>query len=652
MYIVGIALIIWYGITNFRKETPKRYVSIALAIIVVFVALSFSLSYIKYLVYGAYAWDLGIYMQSVYTAAYYHMMFYYTPELPPGSLFKTHVLPILFLLVPIYYLFPHAATLLLIQSLLIGGAALTLYMISKSLLKDDLASLLIMLAFLLNPGESGLFWFDFHVEAFIPLLYFLVVLFLVRRRWGLFIISVVLTLMIIEFMVYIIGMFVITLVIYMLRNKDIRTKSRVLIPIIVAIITAAWFIIVPHIKAYYNPAYRSSPFAAFNPGGLAGYGGSIFGFINYAITHTQAVISSFACCFPGKVDILVIPGAPTFASLLDFPWILPAVPFITLLLTSSYGYFGIQYYMYYVPLLNVAAVFGILSVSSRIRKFFVIAMLVVAILSFLVANAFSPFAWPNLYIVIGGLNSPSIHYLDVAVSLIPSNASVLTTNEIFPHVANRVNAYVAGLGCVPYSFILYLERVVNVSFDYILVPGVGCYQSLMYYALKHNYGLVVSAYGVYLFKKGYVGKPLVYVPLHMVIPSTGFYVASQASCFQDNRVPGGAVCYLPANVNIYAFWWGPSFILPSGSYVATVYLKIASPCNSTLFTIVVNNGTQTISRTIYCSDFPSPNTWVGIDVPFNVTSLTSSVLIQGLGLNPNRNTGIYFGYVVLRQVGG
>jgi uncharacterized membrane protein len=316
-----------------------------------------------------------------------------------------------------------------------------------------------MLAFLLNPGENDLFWFDFHVEAFIPLLYSLVVLFLVRRKWSLFIIGVVLTLMIIEFMPFIMGMFVITLIIYMLRNKDIKVRTKVLVPVVVAIITAAWFIIAPHIKAYYNPAYRSSLFAALNPGGLP-YGGGIFGLINYARTHTQAIISSFAWCFPCKVGALVIPGAPTFASLLDFPWVLPAVPFITLLLTSSYGYFGVQYYMYYVPLLNVAAVFGILSVSNRIRKFFVAAMLVAAILSFLVASPFSPVLWPNLYGFIGQLNSPSVHYLNVAVSLIPSNASVLTTNSIFPHVANRINAYVTFLGYIPYSVVL---EIVNIA---------------------------------------------------------------------------------------------------------------------------------------------------------------------------------------------
>jgi uncharacterized membrane protein len=372
-------------------------------------------------------------------------------------------------------------------------------MISKSLLKDDLASLLIMLAFLLNPGESGLFWFDFHVEAFIPLLYFLVVLFLVRRRWSLFIISVVLTLMIIEFMVYIIGMFAITLVIYMLRNKDIRTKSRALIPIIVAIITAAWFIIVPHIKAYYNPAYRSSPFAVFNPG----YGGGVFGLISYARTNTQAIVSNFACCFSGKIDNLVIMGAPTFTSLLDLPWILPAIPFITLILVTNYpSYFSplYQYPMYFVPMLYAATVFGLSRVSDRVRKLLVIAMLIVAVLSLLAASAFSPVTLSNLYEFIDQLNSPYVHYLDVAVGLIPSNASVLTINSLFPHVANRINAYV-----VPYSYSIAYSFISKLNVSYILATSANSIwdpQAAVYYALTHGYGLVVSADGVYLFEKG------------------------------------------------------------------------------------------------------------------------------------------------------
>ena len=178
LYLSGLLILLLRALINIIITIKNNDYFLLTTIIaaIIFIALSAALSYIKYLTYNSTAWDLGIFMQALYTTAYYHKPLYYTAELyvnPSGSFLGTHFSPILFTLVPIYYLSPHALTLLAIQATLVYGAAIPLYLIAKNLTKDELVSFIIALIYLLVPGLSGIIYFDFHVEAFIPLIYFL-----------------------------------------------------------------------------------------------------------------------------------------------------------------------------------------------------------------------------------------------------------------------------------------------------------------------------------------------------------------------------------------------------------------------------------------------------------------------------------------------
>src|SRR5207302_2984933 len=74
-------------------------------------------TWLKYESYGMYAWDLGVYDQSMYSTVHYGRLFFSTVEwpytmsvVPAGTQHAVHSSPVLFLLLPIHALLPTPIT--------------------------------------------------------------------------------------------------------------------------------------------------------------------------------------------------------------------------------------------------------------------------------------------------------------------------------------------------------------------------------------------------------------------------------------------------------------------------------------------------------------------------------------------------------------
>ena len=164
----------------------KKYENTLYLCVIIYTSLFTYHTYLKHLSFSSFAWDLGIFNQLIYSSVFEGKLFYYTPELymnPQGSYPAIHFSPILLTIFPIYALFPSVLTLLFIKSAILSAAAIPLYYISRKLTGSDLTSLIISVAYLLNPGLQGANWFDFQPQIFIPLLVFTTFLFLLERRW-------------------------------------------------------------------------------------------------------------------------------------------------------------------------------------------------------------------------------------------------------------------------------------------------------------------------------------------------------------------------------------------------------------------------------------------------------------------------------------
>jgi uncharacterized membrane protein len=110
-------------------------------------------------------------LTSNYDFGLFENLFYNTLHSRPGialegRYFAEHAEFLLFLLLPVYALAPASETLLLVQALLMAGAAVPLFLLAERWLKSGWAALVLALAYLCHPAVHGPAFYDFH---FLPL---------------------------------------------------------------------------------------------------------------------------------------------------------------------------------------------------------------------------------------------------------------------------------------------------------------------------------------------------------------------------------------------------------------------------------------------------------------------------------------------------
>ncbi len=130
----------------------------------------------QHLAYETSALDLGNYDQAMWNAAHGRGLTMSTqPDISTHRM-GHHVEPILYLLLPLYWLWPGPLTLLWAQTIALGLAAWPLFLLSARRLNSYWPALAIALAYLLLPATEAVNLFDFHAVALSPLL----------MLWGLF----------------------------------------------------------------------------------------------------------------------------------------------------------------------------------------------------------------------------------------------------------------------------------------------------------------------------------------------------------------------------------------------------------------------------------------------------------------------------------
>ncbi|ASJ00855.1 DUF2079 domain-containing protein [Thermococcus gorgonarius] len=81
------------------------------------------------------------------------------------SHFGTHNSPILFLLLPVYALFPSEYTLMILQDLMVPLSAFALFSFARKVLGDEEKALAVSIAFLLNPLTHAIVRYDFRPDV-------------------------------------------------------------------------------------------------------------------------------------------------------------------------------------------------------------------------------------------------------------------------------------------------------------------------------------------------------------------------------------------------------------------------------------------------------------------------------------------------------
>ena len=454
---------------------------------------------LKHHTYHSFAYDLGFFTQYMWSTLHGHGLFY--SSILQSPCFAWHFQPILFLVLPLYALLPQAETLLVLQSLIMPMGALPVYWLARDELGARVGVAFAGL-YLLYPALHGVNSFDFHPVALaIPILLFCFYAFKTKRyRWGM--VLAVLAMMCKEN----VALVVIAMGFYWLwtaRKRDLRRldwsglprNREIVYPLCLSAIGAIWFVVAVGVLIPHYSLTGVYPW-----------------FERYGYTNVLDNVFADAAVKAQYLSHLFSPLA--FTSLLNPASLLIGLPiFAQNLLTGHIDQCRIvfHYSSLLIPWLFVASIYGVKwlsTVQGRTIEAIHKRLLYILLPSTLVAALLispSPIALDR------AMPRVTSHHMVMqeAIGLIPENASVYTQNDRFPHICQRVHAYVhlpkPGLNLFEYY---------GGDYDYILADSTS-EQCMLHWGsqasldrLEREYGVYAEGDGVYLYKRGYEGEPL------------------------------------------------------------------------------------------------------------------------------------------------
>jgi Predicted membrane protein len=366
------------------------------------------------------AFDIGIYDQGVWLLSRFQEPFVTVRGL---NLFADHSTFILLLVAPLYWVWASPILLLVTQSLALGFAAVPLYLLTRDLLGSAWLGVAVAAVLLLNPAIGWTNLENFHPDSYEVLFLTAALYFMVKQRWGWFLLSISLLLLVKED----VPLLVIPLGIYI----DLRYKSWV--GFFTGFAAAAclvlnFFVLIPWFGEGSSVYWGRLPF-----GGPAGL-------LRTTFTDPSAVLAFLQ---DSERVSYVVDHLRTLAFLpLLSPLALVAIGPLALNVLSTHTYMHLINYHYstlIVPPLVVAAVFTISRFDSLRMRAKLVAILVVATL--VSAYLLGPLPYSRVPVPPVTVDTTRNEAIRAAIALVPKDAIVSAHYSIVPHIAHRQEIY-------------------------------------------------------------------------------------------------------------------------------------------------------------------------------------------------------------------
>lgn len=570
-------------------------------------------------------------MQCLYTTAFRGQLLGYTlerfAENPSGTFFGVHFSPFLFLLVPFYRIAPSAENLLVLQSFVVALGSFGVYVLSYHVHASRFTSLSLAIAYLLYTPIQALVWFDFHVQAFVPLLFLMMFYFYVREKYVYSFVFFVLTLSTIEMVPVLLFPFGLYCV---LENR--KKRKALVYSVVVTLICIGWFVLASFVKSSLNPMY-SATFGAWDV-----WGTSYAEIITNIVTQPVKVALYFFTVFPlEKALYFVWFMAPLFflPIFARKEFVFLVMPWIVLVFLSGYlGYYTNQYAAFIVPQVFVAAIYGLKHVSKTagaevFRKALAMRyakwVLGASIITFILVNPFGlvPQA-RKIYIHGIPFDTPHKEALRNALQAIPENASVYTSFHIAPHLANRLELYAHAVPDKPVDYIVIDLKSPDTSISlgtFGGTPIAGLDELLQ----RYNYSLILSNDGILIYKLETADTPTL-MPISMLFDYKDLILDYGNTAVDDTSRSGTVLVHKPTDWT-FGFWHGPYVALPRGGYEVVYRVKSENACVGHLLTLDVTSDSgknQLAKKYVYGHDVTS-TVWSNITLRFDVDQPQASV---------------------------
>ncbi len=164
LLLISLSLFIGSKILFFERKLKLEinYKKILFTVVTLYIIIFSTLTVLKHMSFNSTAYDLAIYDQAVWSYSRGKIML---NSVAQTQLLGDHVEPILFLITPLYWVYPSPLILVVIQTIIIAIGAIPLYFLTKNVLKNELIALIIPFAYLIHPSTQYMNLFDFHPET-------------------------------------------------------------------------------------------------------------------------------------------------------------------------------------------------------------------------------------------------------------------------------------------------------------------------------------------------------------------------------------------------------------------------------------------------------------------------------------------------------
>ena len=382
----------------------------------------------------------------------------------PSSFLSSHFDPILFFFTPIVYIFPSILTINILQNLLLALSAIPLYLFSRRYISAQV-SFAVSLSFLLNPLVIALTVNQFKTEAILIFFLFTTVYALFSSKWKLFTISSFFTLICIEFTPFLL-IALIPFYVYQTR----KPKSWQFIYILVCIL---YYVLTGYFQDYFGLMSSS----------IYGYYWHILDAPTVAhvplqiIFHPDLALQALNSSLNLKTNwLLLLFTSSAGLSLLNIPSYFLLLPWLTLSLFSDYYLFFSPYGFYsafivygvFFPLVFSLKTIGktLIKFTPHVRIIFTFLLILTSSIGLSQSIYYNSLLAPSHY-----SNSTTISW-DSTFSIIPFDASVLSTVDVFSHIATNINSMqIAFINSTETHnrFLIILDKK---HFDYIVINNV------------------------------------------------------------------------------------------------------------------------------------------------------------------------------------
>jgi len=442
------------------------------------------------------AFDLGIYDNMIFNAMK-GRLFQATVLYGPGKFnsLSGHAEYVVPLFAPFYAIKPGAETLLVMQAIAFGGAAIPLYMFARTML-GRLASTLLALGYLMFAPLHGPQYYDFHwLPMCIPMYFFLFYAIATRKNWLMYLMIFLLFALREDLAIGVacLGAFL------------FLSGIRVRLGVSLAFVSSVWFainkfVIMPWAGSWWFENLYSELFAD----GKASYGNVIKTLVSNPFFALSTLVRG-----PKLTYLLHMLAPLVFLPVRRLGFLLLFVPgaFLTLLTTGYAPTISIafQYTSHWIPFVFGASVLTLHLMRRSERGGAKVAAAIGAMCVTMLSHSYGFGAILQHESFVGGFGHVQFEMNDSArkryedlrrvISHIPPDASVAATEYMSPHVSTRLQAYVFRYDIGPVDYILISENELNGDVR----------RALSDKFRKYGYGLVAKGdREFYLFKRGLV----------------------------------------------------------------------------------------------------------------------------------------------------